>query len=63
MEKLTLISRTIKYQKKFPMYLLISNFNRLFFSTDKNCYRQVFLEKFKFVVKEKKIPKNIIDDV
>ena len=32
------------------------------FRTGKNYYRQVFLEQFKYIVKEKKIPKYIIDD-
>ena len=33
------------------------------FRTGKNYYPQVFLEECKYVVKEKKIPKNIIDDI
>ena len=33
------------------------------FRTGKNYYPQVFLEKCKYVVKEKKIPKYIIDDI
>ena len=32
------------------------------FRTDKNYYPQVFLEECKYVVKEKRIPKYIIDD-
>ena len=32
------------------------------FGIGKNYYSQVFLEEFKYVVKEKKIPKYIIDD-
>ena len=32
------------------------------FRIGKNYYSQVFLEEFKYVVKEKKIPKYIIDD-
>ena len=31
------------------------------FRTGKNCYPQVFLEKCKYAVTEKKIPKYIID--
>ena len=33
------------------------------FRTDKNYYPQVFLEECKYVVKEKKIPKYIIDNI
>ena len=33
------------------------------FRTDKNYYPQVFLEEYKFAVKEKKIPNYIIDDI
>ena len=33
------------------------------FRTGKNYYPQVFLEECKYVVKEKKIPKYIIDDI
>ena len=33
------------------------------FRTGKSSYPQVFFEEWKFVVKEKKIPKHIIDDV
>ena len=33
------------------------------FRTGKNCYPQVFLEECKYVFKEKKIPKYIIDDI
>ena len=33
------------------------------FRTGKNYYLQVFLEECKYVVKEKKIPKYIIDDI
>ena len=32
------------------------------FRKGKNCYPQVFLEECKYVIKEKKIPKYIIDD-
>ena len=32
------------------------------FRTDKNYYSQVSLEEYKYVVKEKKIPKYITDD-
>ena len=32
------------------------------FKTGKNYYPQVFLEECKYVIKEKKIPKYIIDD-
>ena len=39
------------------------NLIEYFFSTDKNYYSQVFLEELKYVVKEKKIPKFIIDDI
>ena len=31
--------------------------------TSKTYYPQVFLEEYKYVVKEKKIPKNIIGDI
>ena len=63
MEKFTLISRTIKYQKSSQCICSSVILIDYFFSTDKNCYPKVVLEKFKYVVKEKKIPKNIIDDV
>ena len=33
------------------------------FRTGKNYYSQVFLEEYKYVVKENKIPKYIIDDI
>ena len=33
------------------------------FRTSKNYYPQVFLEECKYTVKEKKIPKYIIDDI
>ena len=33
------------------------------FRTGKNYYPQVLLEEYKYVVKEKKIPKYIIDDI
>ena len=33
------------------------------FRTGKNYYPQVFLEEYKYAVKEKKTPKYIIDDV
>ena len=33
------------------------------FRTDKHYYPQVFLEECKYVVKEKEIPKYIIDDI
>ena len=33
------------------------------FRTGKNYYPQVFLEECKYIVKEKKIPKYIIDDI
>ena len=33
------------------------------FRTDKNYYPQVFLEEYKYVVKENKIPKYIIDNI
>ena len=33
------------------------------FRTGKNFYPQVFLEEFKYIVKEKMIPKYIIDDM
>ena len=33
------------------------------FRTGKNYYPQVFLEKCKYVIKEKNIPKHIIDDI
>ena len=33
------------------------------FRTDKNYYPKVFLEEYKYVVKENKIPKYIIDNI
>ena len=33
------------------------------FRTDKNYYPQVFLEEYKYVVKENKIPKYVIDNI
>ena len=35
----------------------------LFLEIIKNCYLQVFLEEFKYIVKVKGIPKYIIDDI
>ena len=63
MEKLTQIFTVIKYQENvlnlfFLSVILIDSV----FRTGKNYYPQVFLEQFKSVVKEKKIPKYIIDD-
>ena len=45
------------------MYLLISNVDRSAFRAGSNYYPQVFLEEFKYIVKEIKIPKYIIDDI
>ena len=33
------------------------------FRTDKNCYPEVFLEECRYITKEKKIPKYIIDNI
>ena len=53
-----------KTERGFSVYLFISNFWLiLFLKTGKNYYLLVFLEKCKYVVKEKKIPKYIIDDI
>ena len=53
-----------KTERRFSVYLFISNFWLiLFLKTGKNYYLLVFLEKCKYVVKEKKIPKYIIDDI
>ena len=43
--------------------MFISNFNRFCFRTDENYYPQVFLQELKYVLKEKKIPKYIIDNI
>ena len=47
----------IKYQKKVLNVLLISNFDQ------KNYYSQVFLEKYKYDIKQKKIHECITDNV
>ena len=53
-----------KTERGFSVYLFISNFWLiLFLKTGKNYYLLVFLEKCEYVVKEKKIPKYIIDDI
>ena len=43
--------------------MLISNFDRFCFRTGKNYYPQVFLEKCKYFVQEKKMPDYITDDI
>ena len=43
--------------------MFISNFDQFCFRTGKNYYSQVVLEECKYVVKEKKIPEYIIDDI
>ena len=45
------------------MYLFISNLIDSVFRTSNNYYPQLFLEECKYVVKEKKMPKYIIDDI
>ena len=53
-----------KTERGFSVYLFISNFWLiLFLKTGKNYYLLVFLEECEYVVKEKKIPKYIIDDI
>ena len=44
------------------MYLFISNFDQFFFRTGKN-YLQLVLEQFKYVVKEKKMPEYISNEM
>ena len=44
------------------VYLLVTLINSVF-KTGYNCYPQVFLEEFKGVDKEKKMPKYNIDDI
>ena len=66
MQKSTQITIIIEYQKKvcmYTMYLFISSFNRFCFRTGKNYYPQVFLEECIYVLKEKKIPEYITDDI
>ena len=43
--------------------MFISNFNRFRFRIDENYYPQAFLQELKYVLKEKKIPKYIIDNI
>ena len=43
--------------------MFISNLIDSDFGTGKNYYPHVFLEEWKYLVKEKKIPKYIIDDI
>ena len=43
--------------------MFISNFDRFCFKIGRNYYPQMRLEECKYVVKEKKIPKYIIDDI
>ena len=45
------------------MFISISNLVDSVFTTDRNYYSQVLLKEFKYVVKEKKIPMYINDDI
>ena len=51
------------YKRRFSLYLFISNFDRSVLTTGNNDYPQVLLEECKHVVKEKKMPENITDDM
>ena len=45
------------------MFISINNLIDSVFTTDRNYYSQVLLKEFKYVVKEKKIPMYINDDI
>ena len=60
MEKSTHIFMIIKYQKGSQFICLSVILIDSVFRTGKNYYCQDSLEECKYVVKEKKIPKNII---
>ena len=45
------------------MFISINNSIDSVFTTDRNNYSQVLLKEFKYVVKEKKIPMYINDDI
>ena len=45
------------------MFISINNLIDSVFTTDRNYYSQVLLKEFKYVVKEKKIPMYIYDDI
>ena len=63
MEKSTQIFTIIKYQKKVLFICLSVILINSVLRTCKNYYAQVFLEECKYVAKEKKIHKYIIDDI
>ena len=63
MEKSTQIFVIIKYQKKVLSLCLSVILIDSVFRTGKNHYPQVFLERCKYVVKEKKMPEYITDDI
>ena len=64
MEKSTQIFTVIKYQKNgFHFICLSVTLIDSVSKTGKNYYSQVLLEECKYVVREKKIPKYIIDNI
>ena len=63
MEKSTHIFTIIKYQKKAQCICLSVILIDSVYKKDKNYYPQVFLEEFKYVVKEKKKSKFITDNI
>ena len=63
MEKSTQTFTIIKCQGRFSIYLFISILIDSVFRTGKNFYPQMFLKECKYVFKEKKIPKYIIDEI
>ena len=63
LEKSAHIFTEIKYQKKASQCLFLSvTLIDSVFRTSKNCYPEVYLEKSKYVVKEKKLSKYINDE-
>ena len=65
MKKLTQISTTIEItRKRSSIYICLSVILiDSVFRAGKNYYPQVFLEECKYVVKENKIPRYIINDI
>ena len=53
----------VKYQEKLVNLFFISNLIDSVFRTGKNYYPQVFIEECKQLVKDKKIPMYINDDI
>ena len=62
--KISTTFHNIKIPKKGSQYVCLSvTLIDSLFRADKNYYPRVFLEEFKYVVNEKKIPEYITDDI